>query len=195
MNDFLNTLIDAIVRLKTNLPISIGFLAILFGIHCLNWMLGYRLNYLGIHPRKLFGWIGIPFSPFLHGNLPHLMFNSLPLFVFANFIILQSVSLFYAATICIIVLSGTLIWVFGRPGIHIGASSLIMGYLGFITINIYYKPTTLSIIVGAVCIYYFGGIFSNLSSSGDKKVSWEGHVLGFIAGMVTAPLLAQYTSL
>ncbi len=145
-----------------------------------------RLNILGIHPRTEWGFVGIPFSPFLHGDFSHLIFNAIPLFIFSNFILLQGANLFYMATGIIILISGLLIWLFARPGIHIGASSLIMGYFGFILIDIYLKPTALSIAIGLTALFYFGGMFSSLFPDRDKQISWEGHVFGFIAGLITA---------
>lgn len=191
MDNFLASTAAAFSQLKAHLPITIGFLTLLYGIHILNWLVKYRLNLLGIWPRKLFGLIGIPFSPFLHGDFGHLIFNSLPLFVFSNFILLQGPKVFFAATTSIILLSGLLTWIFGRRGIHVGASGLIMGYLGYIIVDIYFNPTILSVIIGLVCLYYFGGIFANLLPSGKKQVSWEGHVLGFISGLVIAFIFAH----
>lgn len=161
----------------------------MLGIHILNGLLNHRLNILGIWPRKKWGWIGIPFSPFLHANFTHLIFNAVPLFVLSNFILLSGEKVFYAATIDIIVISGVLTWLLGRRGIHVGASALIMGYLGFIMVGIYHHPTPLSIVIGAVCVFYFGGIFMNLFPSEDRRVSWEGHIFGFLAGIATAYLM------
>lgn len=183
---FLNTMMKATAQLKNHLPITIGFLVLLFVIQLLNWVVGYRLNWLGIWPRKMRGLIGIAFSPFLHGDFSHLIFNSLPLFIFSNFILLQGLPLYLFTSISIILISGMLVWLFGRRGIHIGASTLIMGYLGFISINVYLNPTILSVIVAFVSVVYFGGIFSNLLPSSEKQVSWEGHVLGFVSGLMTA---------
>ncbi|MCX7121230.1 MAG: rhomboid family intramembrane serine protease [Gammaproteobacteria bacterium] len=176
-------------QLKAYLPLSLGFVGLLLAIQIINWMLGYRLNILGIWPRKMFGWVGIPFSPFLHGNFTHLLFNSLPVFIFSNLILLQGQTIFFNVSIYIILISGFLTWLFGRKGIHVGASALIMGYLGFIVIGVYHKPSAMSVIVGVVCIYYFSGMFSNLLPAQDKRVSWEGHVFGFLAGIVTAYLI------
>ena len=183
---FLQSFSAATDALVANLPISAGFIGVLFGIQLINALCGYRLNTLGIWPRKPLGWIGIPFSPFLHGNFTHFIFNAVPLFAFSNFILLQGTRIFYAATVAIILLSGILIWLFGRRGIHVGASALIMGYLGFILVGVYYHPTALSIMVGGVCLFYFGGVLMNLLPSQDKRVSWEGHVYGFLAGVITA---------
>ncbi|PIZ03701.1 MAG: rhomboid family intramembrane serine protease [Gammaproteobacteria bacterium CG_4_10_14_0_8_um_filter_38_16] len=189
INSLFNTFETAIVGLKQHLPISAGLIGLLFVIHILNRILGYRLNILGIWPRKKFGWIGIPFSPFLHGNFTHLIFNALPLFIFSNFILLQGLSIFITASIVIVLLSGLLVFVFGRSGIHIGASSLIMGYLGFIVVGIYYHPNALSIVIGLTCIIYFSGMFINIFPSSDKQVSWEGHFLGLLSGIATAYLM------
>lgn len=188
MDTFLQSLLNSLNQVKANLPLSIGFIVLLLVIHILNWALHYRLNILGIWPRKLLGLIGIPFSTFLHGDLTHLIFNAFPLFIFSNLILLQGQKTFLTVSIFIIVLSGLLTWAFARRGIHVGASSLIMGYLGFIVIDMYYKPTYLSIIVGLVCLYYFTGMFSNLLPQKDKRISWEGHVFGFIAGIAAAIL-------
>ncbi|MDP1573835.1 MAG: rhomboid family intramembrane serine protease [Coxiellaceae bacterium] len=194
MDDFFKSVTDAIAQLNQYLPISAGFIVLLFLIHIVNWMVGYRLNILGIWPRKKWGWIGIPFSPFLHGNFGHLIVNSVPLFIFSNLILLQGLTNYLIVSAIIILLSGFLIWLFGRRGIHIGASALIMGYLGYITIGIYYKPSPLSFIVGIVAVFYFSSMFTNLLPSNDKRISWEGHLFGFIAG-VSAVYLLPYVIL
>ena len=189
MNDFLNNLTAIANELTQHLPISIGLIILLFAVHILNLIFRRRLNLLGIWPRKIFGWIGIPFSPFLHANFSHLIFNAIPLFIFSNLILLQGVRTFYVASIIIILISGILTWCFARDGIHIGASALIMGYLGFILTGIYHQPNYLSVIVGVACLYYFGAMLTGLFPQQDKSISWEGHVFGFAAGILTAYLI------
>lgn len=185
----MDSLVQILNQSKAYLPISLGFIALLFVIQILNWMTRYRLNILGIHPRKIFGLIGIPCSPFLHGNFTHLMFNTLPLFIFSNLVLLQGEKVFFSVSAVIILFSGLLIWLFARKGIHVGASALIMGYLAFILVGIYHNPSYLSVIVGVACLYYFGGMFSNLLPNRNKQISWEGHVFGFIAGIAAAYLV------
>ena len=187
--DTLEFFTNAANEVKINLPITVGFIGLLFAIQIINALIGYRLNILGIWPRKMFGWIGIPFSPFLHGNFSHLFFNMLPLFIFSNLIMLQGLSVFLISTVWIIAISGILIWLFARSGIHVGASALIMGYLGYLMIGIYYKPTALSFVVGATCFLYFGGMLTNLFPDSNRQISWEGHVFGFISGIATAVLM------
>ncbi len=190
MESIANTLQIVIEAMKANLPLVLWLFAGLWAITIVNALLSYRLNVLGIWPRHPFGLVGIVFSPFLHGDFNHLMFNTLPLFVLVNFILLQGQHTFFCVSIAIILLSGLLVWLFARPGIHIGASGLVMGYWGYLLIHAYYQPSILAIVLAVVCIYYFGSLVINLFPS-KAQVSWEGHVFGFIAG-IAANYLCVY---
>lgn len=183
--DFLSTLSQATDSIVLNLPLLIGILALLWIIHFFNYLSDFRLNKLGIVPRNLFGLTGILFSPFLHANFPHLLMNSFMLFILSAMILMSGRLVYFDVTAAIIVLSGLLIWLFGRRGIHIGASSLVMGYFGFLLVNSYTHPSILSFVVAGICLVYFGGMFLNLFPM-EKQVSWEGHVCGFVAGILTS---------
>ena len=94
---------------------------------------------------------------------------------------------FYIVTLTIILLSGFATWLLGRRAIHVGASSLIMGYFGYLFTEAYYQPTAITVIIAIVCIYYFGGlIIASVIPSGKRNISWEGHVFGLAAGIATA---------
>jgi membrane associated rhomboid family serine protease len=143
------------------------------------------LNILGIWPRKLLGLPGIIFSPFLHGDFNHLFFNSIPLFIMASFVLLNGMRVFICVSVIIMILGGFCTWLIGRRGVHIGASSVIMGYWGYLLIEAYKHPTVISIALAIVCLYYFGGLALNLFPT-KVKSSWEGHFFGFAAGLVAA---------
>ena len=151
----------------------------------LNCLLGKRLNVLGIYPRNVFGLPGIATSPFIHGDLAHLIFNSIPLFILMNFVLIQGRPVFYKVSIVIILLTGIACWIFARKSFHIGASGVVMGYFSYLLINAYHQPTIMSIVLGGVCLYYFAGLFTQLFPQ-DKTVSWEAHVFGFLAGIVAS---------
>ena len=89
MQQFVLAVQNVVLSIQHNLLFVLGIIAILLVIHLVNWLLGYRLNILGIYPRKLAGLPGIIFSPFLHGNFNHLFFNSVPLFALINLILLK----------------------------------------------------------------------------------------------------------
>jgi membrane associated rhomboid family serine protease len=176
---------NIIASIQHNTFFVLKLIAILWIINIVNFILGYRLNFLGIYPRNIFGLPGIVCSPFLHGNFNHLFFNSIPLFVLINLILFNGRLDFYYISITIILLSGAALWLFGRKAIHIGSSTLIMGYFGYLLINAYHQPTIVTVLLAAVCIYYFGGLFLALFP-GKKGISWEGHVFGFLAGIAAA---------
>ncbi len=149
---------------------------------------GGALLALGITPRKSYGLLGILFAPLLHANFNHLFFNLIPLLILSNFLLLNGIGYFIVVSIFITLISGILTWCFGRRALHIGASGLVTGYWSLLVCNIYQQGTLVAIITGGLSLYYFAGIFLGIFPL-QKGVSWEGHLFGFIAGILVAGLL------
>lgn len=170
----------------------IGFwltcIACLWGLNIVNWMLKSPLHRFGIFPRHVYGLPGIFIAPFLHGNVNHLFFNTIPLFMLGLFLLADGVLVFTLTTIIIMVLTGAATWLIGRPGNHIGASSVIAGYFGYVLAQAYESPTFTTILLALVALYYFGGILLSILPS-DERTSWEGHLTGLVAGIATPFLL------
>ena len=185
LNPDTSTLNQSITNMQSNISLVAGILLLLWTIGFINWLLGYRLNYLGIIPRNFFGLIGIATSPFLHGGFNHLFFNSVPLFILAEFMLANGRKNFIQVSAFIILTSGLATWLLGRRAIHIGASSLIMGYWSYLLVDAYYQPSILTIGLAIVCLYYFAGFIFSLFPS-QKHVSWEGHLFGFLAGIAAS---------
>jgi len=188
MASFLTTLNNAVHSVADNLPLLFIILAGFWLIHLINFLLKYRLNYLGIVPREPVSLLGIIFSPFLHGSAAHLIMNSIMLFALSAIVLMDGREVYFSASACIILISGLLVWLFARRGMHIGASGLVMGYFGFILVNGLSHPSIITIVIAIVCLYFFGGLFMNLFPR-EKRVSWEGHVFGLIAGIATSFLI------
>ena len=83
---------------------------------------------------------------------------------------------------------------FGRDAIHLGASGVILGYMGYFMMYWYLDQSILNTITLIVLLYYIGGILMGLMPD-DDSVSWEGHVFGFIAGIMSALLGLSYLHL
>jgi membrane associated rhomboid family serine protease len=185
MNEWLNQLNQLVISSRDNLPITLIMIGLLYAIQVLNTLLNGALNILGIHPRKLIGLPGIILAPFLHGNFEHLFFNTIPLFILLNVLLIYPMNEFVIILVSITVIGGALTWLFGRNAIHIGASGLIMGLWGFFLVGAIFHPSAVTIIVAVLILYYLGGLFLNLLPS-DASTSWEGHVFGFIGGVAVA---------
>ena len=194
MNDLVQQLLLTVAALQKNLYFTLMIIAVLFGIHIFNFLCGYRLNYFGIYPRKIHGIPGIISTPLLHANFNHLFFNCIPLFVMVSFVLLDGMTTFISVTIIVTVLGGAATWLFGRRGVHVGASGLIMGYWSYLLIEAYQHPTVLSIALGIVCIYYFGSMILNVFPTRARS-SWEAHLFGFLAGLAASyisPIAVSY---
>ncbi|MGQ3892820.1 rhomboid family intramembrane serine protease [Legionella sp. CNM-4043-24] len=182
LNELNDSLYQVIDQTKANWPVLACVVLLPWLVYLLNGLLGRRLFFLGIIPRRWYGLSGIVFAPLLHANFNHLFFNSIPLLVLSNFILVNGLPYFLWATLFITVVSGSLIWLFGKPGLHIGASALITGYWGLLVCGFVQQDSLTSIILGVVSLYYFIGIFFGVFP-GRKGVSWEGHLFGLLAGI------------
>jgi membrane associated rhomboid family serine protease len=183
--------LDVIIdQTKLNFHALAIIIGILWGIFFFSCFFK-EILYLGIIPRRLRGLPGIIFAPLLHANFNHIFFNSVPLIVLANFVLLQGIPFFVVVTLAIGIISGILTWCFAKPGLHVGASGVITGYWALLVSNIFQQGTVTAIILGAVSLYYFAGILVGLLP-GKKNVSWEGHLFGFIAGLAVSWWIAHY---
>lgn len=140
----------------------------------------------GIYPLSMHGLPGIIFSPFIHDDFRHLFNNSIPLFFLTTALVYfypdESVKIFvvtYMAT-------GLLVWLFGRPAWHIGASGLVYGIASFHffsgIIRKFFRLTALSLLI----VFSYGSMVWGLFPGFYKEVSWESHMLGFVSGVVLA---------
>ncbi|PCI37146.1 MAG: rhomboid family intramembrane serine protease [Thiotrichales bacterium] len=173
---------------RQHLSIILTIIGGLWIINIINWTFGGIFRVLGIIPRKIYSLHGIMFSSFIHGNFNHLFFNSIPLFVLGLFMLTMGIENFYLASIIIILGEGTAVWLLARPGIHIGASGVIAGYFSYVLTYAYTNPSIVALFLAGIALYYFGGIILSLFPTEDK-ISWEGHLFGFSAGLLAKYLL------
>lgn len=151
-----------------------------------NTMLGGALTQFGVVPRTLSGLRGIIFAPFLHGNLAHLISNTLPFLALGWMVMLRDSRHFIPVTLYSMLGAGLGAWLLGAPGsVHIGASGVVMGYLGFLLLAGVYKRSFGSIVLSLITAGLWGGLVMGIAPS-QPGVSWQAHLGGFIGGILAA---------
>jgi len=169
-----------------SLIIPVTFVFLMWLVKIVEILFEIDLSDLGIYPRSLKGLPGIIVSPLIHEDFTHLFNNSLPL-------LLLSIALFYfyseiAIKISSItyILTGLLVWLWGREAWHIGASGLVYGLASFLffsgLIRRYFRLIALSLLV----VFLYGEMVWGLFPGIYKNISWESHMLGFFSGILLA---------
>lgn len=155
------------------------------------FLLGQRLNALGVRPRTTAGLWGILFMPLLHGNLAHVAANTLPFLLLGWLVIMRRLGDFLTVTAIVMVVSGVGVWLFGAANtVSIGASGLVFGYFGFLVLRGYFERSATAILVAALVLLLYGGMFLGVLPQ-RAGVSWEAHLFGFLGGVLAAWALAQ----
>ena len=162
--------------------------ALMWVVQIINLFSNNFLNQFGILPRELSHLPGILFAPFLHGNLPHIIANTVP-FVILGFLVHQAKQLLYVS-IFVTLAGGLAVWLFARSSYHIGASGVIMGYFGFLLSHAFFTRTLRSILVSIAAVLIYGGMIVTLVDF-RAHISFEGHIFGFISGVIAAKMLGK----
>ena len=144
----------------------------------------------GIQPRTKQGLWGILFAPFLHGSPQHLLANTVPLLVLGWLIMLRDAKHFIPVTLLAMLGSGLFAWTFGASGsVHIGASGVVFGYLGFLIFAGWFARSLGAIALSILVTVLWGGLVFGVLP-GQPGISWESHLGGFVGGALAAKWLA-----
>jgi membrane associated rhomboid family serine protease len=184
-------------ELKLQLLILFGCVALAWGLELFDlFVLKSGSNFqggldsFGIVPRNPIGLRGILFAPFLHGGLGHLISNTIPFIVLGWLVMLRETSDFFVVSILSALVSGLGTWLFGASGIHIGASGVIFGYLGYLLARGYFERSMTAIAMSLFVGTLYGSLIWGVLPI-QQGVSWEGHLFGFLGGILAAKLLAD----
>jgi membrane associated rhomboid family serine protease len=173
--------------------------ALLLGIVILFWLIeivdlvifGGALDGLGIRPRSADGLLGILFAPFLHGGIAHVAANSLPFIVLGWLIMARETWHFFAVAAISMVVGGLGVWLIGAgSSVHIGASGVVFGFFGFLLLAGWFERKVSTIAISLIVALTYGGLIFGVLP-GQAGISWEGHLFGFLGGVLAARLLAR----
>jgi membrane associated rhomboid family serine protease len=148
------------------------------------------LNALGIVPHSLIGLRGIIFAPFLHGGFYHVAANTAPFIVLGWLVMLRNINDFYFVSVISAFVGGLGTWLVGRPcSVHIGASGVIFGYFGYLLFRGYFERSFVAIAISIAIALTYGGLIWGVFPT-QAYISWEGHLFGFIGGIIAAKILS-----
>lgn len=170
-----------------NTPLMIVFImwAVFFLEHN---VLHFSLGNFGIYPRSLTGIVGIFFSPFLHGDIFHLLSNTFPLLLLGGSLYFFYPKIAQKVFVMGFFLTNILVWLFARPYIHIGASGLVYAVAFFMVSFGFFKKSFKSIIISAIVLLFYGSMIYGVLPQGGN-VSWEAHLMGAMVGIYAAVTL------
>ena len=173
----------ALLSQATVLGSGLAALWVTFGV---NVLLGGALIQYGIIPRTTVGLRGIVFAPFLHASYHHLAANTVPFLILGWLVMLRDPRHFGRVTLAAMVGSGLMAWTFGASGsVHIGASGVIFGYLGFLILAGWYARSFGAIALSVIVTALWGGVVFGVLPN-QPGISWQAHLGGFLAGIWAA---------
>lgn len=169
-------------RFKTVVITTGTFLLIFLLVHILNTSINMHLNQFGIKPRTLKGIIGIFAAPLLHGSWGHLLGNSMSFAALAGMLFYFYPKLAFRIMGISWISIGILVWLTGRPSIHVGASGIIYAFAAFLflsgIIRRHYQLMSVSLIV----VFLYGSMVWGILP-GQQGISWESHLAGMLVGL------------
>ena len=145
----------------------------------------------GILPQTLEGIKGIFFMPLIHDkyNLHHIINNSIAFFLLSTLLAYAYRKLFLPVLVLSWVGCGFFLWLFAKNhgAYHIGISGVIYALFSFLfvsgIIRRYFPLQAMSFLV----VFLYGSLVWGIFPM-DQHISWEGHLAGFLSGIMLAIL-------
>ncbi|WP_295841550.1 rhomboid family intramembrane serine protease [uncultured Apibacter sp.] len=157
----------------------------------------------GIIPLSFKGLRGIILAPLFHGNLKHIISNTVPLYVLTFFTFQFYDKLAYFVLINGWLISGIVVWMLPDFTImnssilscHIGASGIIYVLAFFLFFSGIFRGEKTLMAVSLLVVFLYGsmvwGIFPRelLGIFNGEHISWESHLSGAVTGFILAYML------
>ncbi|TLQ44391.1 rhomboid family intramembrane serine protease [Streptomyces marianii] len=174
-------------RAKAAGKLVLAWVALLWALEVVDHATGHSLDAYGITPREPGELADVVPASFLHFGFDHLASNTVPLLVFGFLAALGGVRRFLAVAALIIVADGVGVWLISPPGsITAGASGLVFGLFGYLLVRGFVDRRPLDIGVGLLVGAIWGSSILLGLSPANTGVSWQGHLIGLVAGVAAA---------
>ncbi|WP_405587141.1 rhomboid family intramembrane serine protease [Streptomyces sp. NBC_01092] len=174
-------------RALTAAKLMLGWVALLWLLEVADVISGHALDRFGIVPRTPSELVDVVPAAFMHFGFAHVAANSVPLLVLGFLAALGGIRRFAALCALIIVADGLGVWLISPSGTNTaGASGLIFGLFGFLLVTGFVERRPLGVLAGVLVAAVWGGsILAGLAPT-QSGVSWQGHLVGLVAGVAAA---------
>ncbi len=169
-------------------PLRLVFLMWLF--FTVEHYLAMDLGFLGIYPLSVKGLIGILTAPMIHGNFNHLLSNTIPLLALGGTLYFFYPSVAPKVFMQAYFFTNILVWIFGRPFYHIGASGIVYSLASFLIFYGFFHRNFKTVIISLVVVSVYGGLAFGVMPF-NQSISWESHLMGALVGIVGAFLFSR----
>jgi membrane associated rhomboid family serine protease len=171
--------------------LTAGFVALLWVLEIVDTAADHRLDDYGVHPRDAEGLVGVVTAPLLHVGFDHLGANTLPVLVLGFLVLVSGIGRGLAVTAVIWLVAGLGVWLIAPSyTVHLGASSLIFGWLVFLMARGVFSRRPGEIILGMTLFFLYGGLLLGVLP-GQPGISWQGHLFGAVGGLLAAVWLSE----
>jgi len=170
--------------------LALGFVAMLWLIHGMNWALDLDPAPFGLRPREWSGLLGIVTAPLAHADFAHLVANSVPLAAVGSVLLFLYPHSALRVLPAVYLGPGVLVWLFGRDSIHLGASGLVYGLVAYVFAAGLLRRDRRAIAASLLVVLMYGSLAWGVLPI-DPKLSWETHLAAAAIGSLMALLLRR----
>jgi membrane associated rhomboid family serine protease len=178
--------------LRLAVRLSLGFVAVLWLVATLGW--GLELERFGVRPRQWIGLTGILVAPMLHAGFAHLIANSPPLLVLGTVMLQRYPTAAFRVLPALYLGPGIAVWLFAREGVHVGASGLVYGLVGYIFVAGLIRRDRRAIAASLLVAFMYGALVWGVLPI-RAGVSWETHLAAALIGVSMAIVLRHRDNL
>lgn len=150
-------------------------------VYFIEFNFGLSFSVFSIYPRNLLGLIGVITAPLLHASIVHLISNTFPLLILGVVLYFYYGDLAKKVFLIGYFIPNVLVWIFGRPLLHLGASGLIYAIAAFLFVSGLVRIELRSVLISIVVALLYGGLIWGVVPS-DHAISWEMHLAGALTG-------------
>ncbi|WP_086934181.1 rhomboid family intramembrane serine protease [Agarilytica rhodophyticola] len=176
---------------KDQFKLILNICLVMVAIHSANIFLNGNLNQFGILPGNVNSLPYILTAPWLHGSWGHLINNLIGMAVFSSLCLIRGIPFFVRSSTIIVVLTGLLVWFFGRSNaVHIGASGWIFGLWSLSIAIAWFQRSFLNIVIAIFVAFFYGGMIWGVMPT-DPYISFESHFFGAFSGIVAAYMMTR----